>query len=611
MKENNEFEVESEKAAKKQRQGNPLSDLNRMTWRYSKDKRKVILFLSMFSVAGLIDILIRPFVWSMIFDFIQQHNVTRENFGEVCKLLALLLGLTIVFWLFHGPSRVLERENAFRARISYKQYLLNGLMALSIKWHSNHQSGDTIDKLNKGGEGLYDYSKDSFRVLYEIVNLTVSVVVLTYFFPLSAVLMLCFMTVCVAIIFRFDKILVAQYKELSRMDNDVSAGVLDSLSNIKTVITLRAENPVFQSVVHKMERPVDLNSKNVRLNEIKWFLINIIITSMVILMLGVYMYHQSGTIEGVSAGGFFLLYRYLEKVGSVFNNFAGMYGDIVQNRASVMNSEELSKDFTKEGLTNHVLPFDWNTISIRNLMFSHDEGGIARHLNNVSLDIHKGQKIAFVGGSGSGKTTLLELIRGLHKPELLSLSVDGVEIPDGFDGIARAISLIPQSPEILVGTIETNVTLGAEYSPEVILKCCDIAMFTPVLKKLPSGLVTHINEKGVNLSVGERQRLALARGVAASLNKSVVLLDEPTSSQDNSTEHAIYENLFRELPDATIISSLHKLHLLPMFNMICFFHKGQILAMGTFDELMNKCPEFKTLYERGQKTKQKSISSGE
>ena len=599
MNENNE----PEKQVK--RRGNPLWDLSRMTWRYSKYKKKVVLFLSMFSIAGLIDILIRPFVWSMIFDFIQQHNVTRENFTEICKLLALLLGLTIVFWLFHGPSRVLERENAFRARISYKQYLLSGVMALSIKWHSNHPSGDTIDKLNKGGEGLYDYSKDSFRVLYEIVNLTVSVGVLTYFFPFSAVLMFCFMSVCVAIILKFDKILVAQYKELSRMDNGVSAGVLDSLSNIKTIITLRAENSVFQSVAHKTEKPVDLNSKNVRLNEIKWFLINIIITSMVILILGVYMYHQSGTTEGVSAGGFFLLYRYLEKVGSVFNNFAGMYGDIVQNRASVMNAEELSQHFTKEGLTNHVLPSDWNTISIRGLSFKYDASKSVRQLSEINLDLHKGKRYAFVGESGCGKTTLLELIRGLHKPESLNLSVDGVEVPDGFDGIARAIALIPQSPEILVGTVEANITLGAEISLEEILRSCDTTMFTSVLKDLPSGLATHMNEKGVNLSVGQKQRLALARGVSASRDKSVLLLDEPTSGQDNSTECAVYENIFREFPNATIISSLHRLHLLPMFDVVCFFQKGQITAMGTFDELLNTCSDFKTLYERGKKSKRK------
>ncbi len=582
------------------RQGNPLFDLVRMTWRFSEgNRKKLIFFLVLFVIAGTIDILVRPFAWSMIFDFIQKSGVTHESLPELKKLLIFLLLVAVVFWIFHGPARILERQNAYKARINYMQFLLRGVLALPMEWHSDHQSGDTIDKINKGGNALYNFSKDSFRVLYEVINLIGSVSVLAYFFPFSAVLMSCLMGFCVLIVVKFDKVLIAQYKQISKMQNVMSAGVFDAVSNITTVIILRVEQLVFNSVAHKAEKPLSINLLNNKLNELKWFLVNISVTSMVVLILGIYLYEQVDTPQGVSAGNFFLLYRYLDKVGGVFNSFAGMYGDIVQNRASVMNAEELSQHFSEEGLTNHVLPQDWKTISIRDLSFSYDRGKGGQHLNNINLEIPRGQKIAFVGESGCGKTTLMSLIRGLYKPETLELFVDDQKVPEGFDGIARGISLIPQSPEIFAGTVETNITLGAEHTQGTISKCCDMAMFSKVVRRLPKGMQSDINEKGVNLSGGQIQRLALARGLLASLDKSLILLDEPTSSLDAKTERLIYECIFREFTDTSIISSIHRLHLLPMFDVIYFFGKGgKILAVGGFDKLLTSCPEFTSLYRQ-------------
>jgi len=99
-----------------------------------------------------------------------------------------------------------------------------------------------------------------------------------------------------------------------------------------------------------------------------------------------------------------------------------------------------------------------------------------------------------------------------------------------------------------------------------------------VLAKLPQGLDTDIREKGVNLSVGQRQRLALARGIFAAEQSDIVLLDEPTSSVDLMTEEKIFRNLFTHFKDKTIIATLHRLHLLPMFDRILFLDQGRIVA---------------------------------
>lgn len=112
-----------------------------------------------------------------------------------------------------------------------------------------------------------------------------------------------------------------------------------------------------------------------------------------------------------------------------------------------------------------------------------------------------------------------------------------------------------------------------------------LARFDPVLARLPRGLETGTSEKGVNFSGGEQQRLALARGFFAASDSSIVLLDEPTSSVDPINERAIYDNLFHRFADRCVISSLHKLYLLPLFDEAYIFKDGSVLAHGTPKEL--------------------------
>jgi ABC-type multidrug transport system fused ATPase/permease subunit len=155
---------------------------------------------------------------------------------------------------------------------------------------------------------------------------------------------------------------------------------------------------------------------------------------------------------------------------------------------------------------------------------------------------------------------------------------------------------VPQEPEIFEADVRANLTLGVARSDADLSRACAIACLGPVLDALPGGLDATISERGANLSGGQRQRLALARGLLAASRASLILLDEPTSSIDPVTEATIYEGVLAAVPDACIVSSIHRLHLLPRFDTVVLLDAGRVVDTGTLDELLARQPLFQQMW---------------
>lgn len=587
---------------------NPLIYLFGKTWYYSKGNRKNLLVAwGMLIVSKSLELFLQPLIWAWIINIIQTQGITYTTIDRLLWLLAATLGLEPIIWAFHGPARLKEQVNAFKVRLNYRKYLLKGVMTLPIEWHAEHHSGDTIDKIEKGTASLYSFSEDSFEPIYSIVELIISYAMLAYLSHSAAYIVLLmvfvsgYMTIC------FDRVLIVKYKQLSRAENKISESVFDAISNITTVIILRVEKLIFNAISHKVEEPFELQKRSNLLNEIKWFLTSICCATMVVFVLGFYFHRIVSSGQSVMIGSVYLIIQYLGRISNLFFRFNNMYGDFVKHKARILNAEELSKDFRVENFTNHVLPKSWQRLEIQDLNFSyHHENKDNLNLEEISLSLVRGQHYAVIGRSGDGKSTFLKIMRDLYHPESLKLTADGRHVADGFGGISRTIALVPQDPEIFATTILENITMGAEYDLEFVRHFTDMACFTNVIENLPNKFNSSIKEKGVNLSGGEQQRLALARGLLACHDKDIVLLDEPTSSLDTATEMKIYRNIFHEFRHKTIISSVHRLYLLPLFNKIFMFNDGKIIASGSLDELLMECPEFQELWRQYHAQKQET-----
>ncbi|MFA7188429.1 MAG: ABC transporter ATP-binding protein, partial [Alphaproteobacteria bacterium] len=153
-----------------------------------------------------------------------------------------------------------------------------------------------------------------------------------------------------------------------------------------------------------------------------------------------------------------------------------------------------------------------------------------------------------------------------------------------------------------------NITVGGKYTKKQINEAISISKFDIVLSRLPKGLKTGLFEKGVNLSGGEKQRLALARGLLAAKGREIVLLDESTSSVDFENEHLIFEHIFKKFKDKFIITSIHKLNMLNYFDEIYVFDNRKIVQHGTLESLKKQPGQFQKIWKKyNKKDKKESI----
>lgn len=589
---------------------NPLFNLFGYVWRYSFGIKKSFALFVVLSIVGNAIWLTQPLVIGRIFNSIQFAGNQENPVAFIAYNVGLLILITILGWAFHGTSRVIENRNAFLVRKNYRQEMFEKVMDLPTAWHKDHHSGDTIDKIGKAGENLFNFSSELFIIIQNIAKLIGSVAVLI-FFDVRLIWIVFFSTgTAIAIILKFDKKLIKNYNKIFKDENFISSGIYDYISNYITIISLRLKKKSAQEIESRSMRPFEIYNKTNTINEIKWFLsslVSVLMTAGVILFVAYNSYKTNGVIV---IGTLFILYQYLDNISGTFFSFAWKYSEIVRQNEAVKAAEIINEEYVKVSAENkYYLPKNWKVLQLKKLNFAYksEEEGVEKEyaVENISFHIARGEKIAIIGESGSGKSTLLSLLRGLHIPQSASVYCDGKKLPFGLAHLYEHATLIPQEPEMFNNTIEYNITMGVRAKKEDIQRVIRFSNLEKLLTRLKKGLQTNVLEKGVSLSGGEKQRLALARGLLAGRESDFLLLDESTSSVDVENEMQIFQKIFAEFKNKSIISVAHNLHLLKFFDYIYMFKDRRIIAEGSFSEMLNDS-DFRSLWENYEKERERT-----
>jgi ATP-binding cassette subfamily B protein len=227
-------------------------------------------------------------------------------------------------------------------------------------------------------------------------------------------------------------------------------------------------------------------------------------------------------------------------------------------------------------------------IAFENVRFFYPTRQETPALDEVSLHIKHGEKVAIVGPSGAGKSTIFHLILRYYDPSAGAVTFDGVKLVDADPAaFRRQIALVPQDPVIFTGSMRENIRFGRpEANDAEIEAAAEAAAIAEFIRRLPQGYDTMVGERGVTLSGGERQRIAIARAVLR--QAPLLLLDEATSSLDSESETQVVAALERLMQDRTTLVIAHRLSTVQSCDRILVMDKGRIVEEGTHAHLVEQ-----------------------
>ena len=354
---------------------------------------------------------------------------------------------------------------------------------------------------------------------------------------------------------------------------------------------------VADSYIHKKRK---LTVKHLRSNIAADFLRSAVY--LVILLLTARQIYNNPTL---GLGVFTLVYTLSDKLqkstGSILTQIMEFAANLAYLKEffSLENLEQEEEDRgAQSDLPNH---FRIGEIKFENVSFSYPNSE-QEVLHDISVSIHKGEKIAIVGDNGSGKSTFISLLTGMFTPEKGKIQINGVAIEDHKRQLRERISVIFQDFAHYEDTLRENIVVSdsnRNLTDKEIVELAQSIHVEDVIEEQPNGLdglLGHMSQKGNDLSGGQWQKIALLRAVHRN-NTDIMVLDEPTAALDPLAEAELYRNFSRITGDRTTLLISHRLGITKLVDRILVFQDGRIIEDGSHQELMEKKGHYYTMYQ--------------
>ncbi len=518
--------------------------------------------------------------------------------------LLLLVGygvLRLATALFNELRDVLFAKARFHAIQRLSTEVLAHLHQLSLRFHLDRRTGSVTRDLERGTQSLSSLSNYFvFIVIPTIFEITLVTAILfgSYNVQFSIITLV---TVAVYVVFTvlFTNWRMHYRHLANKLDSAAHSQAVDSLLNYETVKYFNNEN-------YEVDRYANTLSQWEQASVKSTFTMSLLnFGQAVIIALGVtaiMIFAAQGVVtEEMTIGDLVLVNALMLQLFVPMNMLGIVYRQITYSLADMDLLAKLLKEApeVKDRPQAHELHMADSAIQFDAVSFSYTPE--RKILDNVSLKIQPGEKVAVVGPSGSGKSTIARLLFRFYDVSEGAILINNNNIADCTqDSLRQHISMVPQDTMLFNETIRFNVQYGnPQASENELLQAISLANLDPLISKLPDGLETIVGERGLKLSGGEVQRVAIARAILK--KPKIIVFDEATSSLDSETEAAVMQAIQKVTQNVTSLMIAHRLSTIVDADRIYVIENGKIVEHGTHAELLACDQLYSSLWALQQK----------
>jgi len=474
---------------------------------------------------------------------------------------------------------------------------------LSLGWHLQRKTGEVLRIMDRGTSSISSLLQYLF---FSIVPTLIDIIIAIFYFCFTFNLWFGLILFIAMVLYLSFTVLITEWRtkfrrEMNLMENDQRAKGVDSLLNAETVKYFSMESweteRYKQSITSYQEEEWKTNASLAILNIVQCFILNG--AFLAISMFCAWLVWQ----EELSIGDFALMGTYFMQLMSPLNWIGTLYRVIqesfinMENMFDLMNEEVEVKDMPGS------IPYEKKTkspeIEFRDVNFFHDQSKPI--LQDVSFTIPGGTTTALVGSSGSGKTTMAKLVVRMFDVKSGKIVFDGHNIQSYTKSSLRGcIGVVPQDTVLFNDTIKYNIKYGKmEATDEEVENAAKLADIHESIMEFPQGYATVVGERGLKLSGGEKQRIAIARTLLK--EPSVMIFDEATSSLDSTTERNIQTSIDRASRERTTLVVAHRLSTITRAYQILVLEQGKVVERGSHVELLEAGGKYAELWEHQSK----------
>ena len=534
--------------------------------------------------------------------------------GAVNSLTELSLGINLLMLapialiIAYGAAKIISftfvavRDALFSkvSQHSIRQISLSmfkHLHNLSLQFHLNRQTGALAKYIDRGTKGI------DFLLRYVLFN-----VVPTFFeiFLVAGILFYLYgvwyaiVTLTTIGLYSYLSFQITEWRNvfrerMNRADNDVSTKMIDSLLNFETVKYFNNEKYEF----HRLDE--SLKDYELAANQSRHSLSLLNVAQTFIIMLGItimLVMSAYGIRNGdIDVGGFVVINAYMLQLYQPLNFLGSVYREIrqaltdMENMFSLLEVSVVSKDSHED------LPKD-NNANIRFDKVSFDYDIRRTIIKDISFTVPNGKKVAIVGPTGAGKSTISRLLFKFYDAKAGGIYINNININEvSQESLRQIIGVVPQDTVLFNDTIYYNIIYGKiEATREEVISAAKNADIHDFISALPDGYETIVGERGLKLSGGEKQRVAIARTILK--NPKIFFFDEATSALDSSTEKEIQKNLENVSKNKTTLIIAHRLSTAANADNIIVLDKGVITEQGTHESLLLEKGKYFEMWEK-------------